>query len=40
MEIALYAFSVYHVIKQDFDHWLDHEGCDRPDRIDIRTLLD
>jgi len=38
-DVCLSAFYVYHVIKQDYEHWIGPEGCQGPGRIDINALL-
>jgi hypothetical protein len=38
-DVCRSPFYVYHVIKQDYEHWTGPEGCQGPNRIDINALL-
>lgn len=33
------ANAAYHVIRQDFDHWITNEGCAPPDLVFMRALF-
>jgi hypothetical protein len=34
-----YAVDVFHVVKQDYEHWIGQEGCRKSDMSDIDSLL-
>lgn len=34
-----YAVNVFHVVKQDYEHWTEQEGCAKSDMFDIYSLL-
>jgi len=34
-----YAVNVFHVVKQDYEHWTEKEGCAKSDMFDIYSLL-
>lgn len=34
-----YAVDVFHVVKQDYEHWTEQEGCAKSDMFDIYSLL-
>ncbi|MFC1783831.1 hypothetical protein ACFL02_09650, partial [Planctomycetota bacterium] len=34
-----YAVHVFHVVKQDYEHWTEQEGCAKSDMFDIYSLL-
>jgi hypothetical protein len=33
------AVNVFHVVKQDYEHWTVQEGCAKSDMFDIYSLL-
>lgn len=37
--LCRYAFDVYHVIRQDFQHWITADGCVGPDKVFVQDLL-
>jgi hypothetical protein len=34
-----YAVDIFHVVKQDYEHWTEQEGCAKSDMFDIYSLL-
>ena len=34
-----YAIDVFHIVKQDYEHWTEQEGCVKADMFDIYSLL-
>jgi hypothetical protein len=34
-----YAVDVFHVVKQDYEHWIEQEGCAKSDMFNIYSLL-
>lgn len=34
-----YAVDVFHVVKQDYEHWTEQEGCEKSNMSDIYSLL-
>jgi len=34
-----YAIDIFHVVKQDYEHWTEQEGCAKSDMFDIYSLL-
>jgi hypothetical protein len=34
-----YAGDLFHVVKQDYEHWTKHDGCVESDMFDIYSLL-
>jgi len=37
--VLAYAIDVFHVVKQDYEHWTEQVGCARSDMFDIYSLL-
>ncbi len=37
--VLKYAIDVFHVVKQDYEHWTEQEGCAKSDMFDIYSLL-
>ncbi|HUT30039.1 MAG TPA: hypothetical protein VMX13_09630 [Sedimentisphaerales bacterium] len=37
--VLKYAIDVFHVVKQDYEHWTKSEGCAKSDVFDIYSLL-
>jgi hypothetical protein len=34
-----YAVDVFHVVKQDYEHWTDQKGCAKSDMFNVYSLL-
>lgn len=34
-----YAIDIFHIVKQDYEHWTEQEGCAKSDMFDIYSLL-
>lgn len=38
-DLCHFAFDIYHVVKQDFEHWITNEGCAGPDTFTLDELI-
>jgi hypothetical protein len=37
--VLIYAVNAFHVVKQDYEHWTEQDGCAKSDMFDIYSLL-